>query len=73
MAHDGSFAGSMEESDEDLRLIYGPNAHISRVGRFTLVHLDSPSMDEVARRVAEFDPNQFFFDDCPLCVRPVSA
>lgn len=56
------------ESDESLRSIYGESALFSRVGSFTLVHLDRPSADEIARRNAEFDPNEFFFDDCPLCI-----
>ena len=55
------------ESDEALRRVYGESAVFSRVGAFTLVHLDSPAEDEIARRVADFDPDEFFFDDCPLC------
>jgi hypothetical protein len=55
------------ESDEALRRVYGEHALFSRVGTFTLVHLDSPSPEDIARRVAEFDPDEFFFDDCPLC------
>jgi hypothetical protein len=55
------------ESDDALRRVYGDHALFSRVGSFTLVHLDSPAPDEVARRVADFDPDEFFFDDCPLC------
>ena len=56
------------ESDEALRRVYGETALFSRVGAFTLVHLDSPAEDEIARRVADFDPDEFFFDDCPLCM-----
>ena len=59
---------SQPETDEALRRVYGEHALFSRVGSFTLVHLDSPTPEEVARRVAEFDPDEFFFDDCPLCV-----
>jgi hypothetical protein len=55
------------ESDEALRRVYGEHALFSRVGAFTLVHLDSPAQEEIDRRVAEFDPDEFFFDDCPLC------
>jgi hypothetical protein len=55
------------ESDDALRRVYGDHALFSRVGVFTLVHLDSPPPEEVARRVADFDPDEFFFDDCPLC------
>ena len=55
------------ESDEALKRVYGEGAVFSRVGAFTLVHLDSPPSGEIERRVAEFDPNEFFFDNCPLC------
>ncbi len=55
------------ESEEELREVFGPDAVISRVGQFNLIHLDSPTPEEVTRRVAEFDPNELFEDDCPLC------
>ena len=55
------------ESDEALRRVYGQEAVFSRVGGFTLVHLDQPSEDEIKRRINEFNPDEFFFDDCPLC------
>jgi hypothetical protein len=55
------------ESDEALRKVYGNEAVISRVGRFTLIHLDSPTPETVHKREKEFDPADFFFDDCPLC------
>jgi hypothetical protein len=63
---DGAGAGD-GESDDALRRVYGPNVVISRVGKFTLVHLDSPTPEVVARRETEFDPAEFFFDECPLC------
>lgn len=53
------------ESDE-LRRVYGDGAVFSRVGVFTLVHLDNPTPDTVERRTSEFDPGEFF-DECPLC------
>lgn len=59
---------SQLESDDALRRVYGEHAQFSRVGTFTLVHLDSPAPEEVARRVADFNPDEFFFDDCPLCM-----
>jgi hypothetical protein len=55
------------ENEESLRELFGEDAIISRVGRFNLVHLDQPDQEEIARRVAEFDPNELFEDDCPLC------
>ena len=55
------------ESDENLLAVYGDDATFSRIGLFTLVHLDSPSPETIARRTSEFDPREFFVDDCPLC------
>lgn len=55
------------ESDDELRRVYGDGAVFSRVGVFTLVHLDNPTPETVVRRTTEFDPNEFFVDDCPLC------
>lgn len=62
MSHSDSF-----ESEDELRELFGPDAVISRVGQFNLIHLDNPSPEEVTRRVQEFDPNDMFEDDCPLC------
>lgn len=56
-----------EPSDEELRGMFGQEAIISRVGPFRLIHLDRPAPQEVARRVAEFNPDELFEDDCPLC------
>ncbi|MCC6744153.1 MAG: hypothetical protein IT175_09855 [Acidobacteria bacterium] len=59
---------AMPESDESLLAVYGDDATISRIGLFTLVHLDSPSPETVVQRTSEFDPLEFFFvDDCELC------
>ena len=58
---------NLMESDEALRRVYGEAALFSRVGAFTLVHLDSPTPEQIAQRVSEFDPDEFFFDQCPLC------
>lgn len=55
------------ESDDALRRVYGDDAVFTRVGVFTLVHLDSPTPETIARRSNEFDPREFFVDDCPLC------
>jgi hypothetical protein len=62
-----AFEGRLPDAEDDLRKMYGDEAIFSRVGGFTLVHLDQPSEELVSRRVAEFDPGEFFFDDCPLC------
>ena len=53
--------------ERGLRRAYGETAVFSHVGNFTLVHLDSPTPEVIARRVAEFNPNDLIDDDCPLC------
>jgi hypothetical protein len=54
-------------SDEEIYFMYGKTAVISRSGSFTLVHLDRPSAELVRCRTEEFDPDDFFEDDCPIC------
>jgi len=54
-------------SNKEIRALYGEKAVVSRKEGFTLVHLDSPSRATVRRRNREFDPNEFFCPDCPLC------
>ena len=54
-------------SDEEILLLYGKNAIISRKGRFVLVHLDRPSRAVVRARTREFDPETFFDGNCPVC------
>jgi len=54
-------------SDEEILLIYGKNAVISRKGRFTFVHLDRPSVDLVHARTEDFDPDEFFKCGCKVC------
>lgn len=49
----------IHETDEQLRQVYGPDAVFTRVGNFTLVHLDNPCPNTIARRVNEFDPREF--------------
>ncbi|MDQ2675178.1 MAG: hypothetical protein M3Y34_00075 [Actinomycetota bacterium] len=62
-----------KESDEELRRVYGEDAVFSRVGKFTLVHLDSPTEEAIAKRTSEFDPDEFFFDECVLCAQAKAA
>jgi hypothetical protein len=47
--------------------MYGKNAVISRKGSFTLVHLDRPSAELVRVRTENFDPDEFFDCNCPIC------
>ena len=54
-------------SNKEIRALYGSKAVISRKGAFVLVHLDSPSREKVRSRTKEFDPEEFFCPDCPLC------
>ena len=54
-------------SKGEIALLYGKNAIVSRKGRFTLVHLDRPSRAVVRARTREFDPQEFFEQDCPVC------
>ena len=54
-------------SDEEIRLTYGKNVVITRKGRFVLLHLDRPSTAVLQARTEEFDPEEFFLDECPLC------
>jgi hypothetical protein len=62
-----AFEGKLPDTEDDLRKMYGEHALFSHVGGFTLIHLDKPSEEVVSKRVREFDPGEFFFDDCPLC------
>ena len=55
------------QSDEELKQTFGEDVIVSRIGHFNLIHLDNPSPELVERRIAEFDPNELFEDDCPLC------
>jgi hypothetical protein len=54
-------------STKELRSIYGKEAVISRKDGFVFVHLDRPSARVVRARTKKFDPDSYFFDDCPLC------
>ena len=54
-------------SDEEILFMYGKNAVISRQGRFTFIHLDSPSAELVRARTEDFDPDEFFKCDCRVC------
>jgi len=54
-------------SDEEILLIYGKNAVISRKGPFTFVHLDRPSANLVRARTENFDPDEFFKCGCKVC------
>lgn len=54
-------------TDEEIFLVYGREAIISRKGRYTLVHLDRPLAETVCQRTEDFDPDEFFHPDCALC------
>ena len=54
-------------SDEEIFFMYGKSVVISRKDRFTLVHLDRPSAELVRVRTENFEPEEFFHSDCPIC------
>jgi hypothetical protein len=54
-------------SDEEIFLLYGKNAIVSRKGSFVLVHLDRPSRELVRVRTQSFDPDTYFDRDCRVC------
>ena len=54
-------------SNKEIRALYGDAVSVSRKGSFTLVHLDKPSRSTIRKRTREFDPEDFFCPDCPLC------
>ena len=58
---------SPSQTDEELRDVFGEHAVVNRVGRFNLIHLDNPTPETVEQRIGEFDPDDLFEDDCPLC------
>ena len=55
------------EDEDELKRIYGEDAVITRLGKYNLIHLDHPDPEEVERRLGEFDPDELYEDDCPLC------
>jgi hypothetical protein len=60
-------SGGPSRTDRELLDLYGDKAVISRIGQYNLIHLDCPDPEEIARRIDEFDPEELFEDDCPIC------
>jgi hypothetical protein len=58
--------GTPMMTDDEIRTIYG-DVPISRQGRYVLVHVDRPSPMVIETRTREFNPDEFFTDECPLC------
>lgn len=54
---------------ETLKKIWGENAIFSKVGKYTLVHLDNPSEEQIKERIEKAKNGEYddFDDDCPLC------
>lgn len=52
---------------DEARLRYGDTAIVSHKGEFALVHLDQPDDRVLLERTEEFDPDDYFDPDCPLC------
>ncbi len=55
------------DNEQELKRVYGPQATVSRVGAYNLIHLDRPAPAEIERRVREFDPEELLRDGCPIC------
>jgi len=60
-------SGGPSKSERELLDQYGETAVISRLGKYNLIHLDRPEPEEIERRIQEFDPDELFEDDCPIC------
>ena len=58
---------SESPTEKELKKMFGREAVISRIGKFNLIHLDNPSPEEEARRINNFNPDDIFEDDCPIC------
>jgi hypothetical protein len=54
---------------KNLKKIWGENAIFSKVGKYTLVHLDNPSEEQIKERIEKAKNGEYddFDDDCPLC------
>lgn len=65
-----AFERKEQLTDEQLKQIYGKNAIITRVGKYNLVHLDSPLPEVIKERIEKAERREYdddFDDDCPLC------
>ena len=58
---------TIKEIRAEIRTMYGPHAEVSLKGAFILVHLDRPTPAVLRQRTREFDPEEHFCPDCPLC------
>lgn len=58
---------TIKETRAHIRAVYGEHAVVSRKGPFFLVHLDRPSPRLLRSRTKEFNPDDYFCEDCPLC------
>ena len=54
-------------TNDELRMLYGPDAVISVKEPFTIIHLDRPDVHTIAQRTAEFNPDTYFACDCRIC------
>ena len=54
-------------TDQELRILYGKNIIITRLGPYVLAHLDNPTAEVVEARTNGFNPKEFFVRDCPVC------
>ena len=56
-----------EHKPDQFQAMYGDDAVFDPVGKFTLVHLDQPDEETRRKRIEEFDPDEYFLDDCVVC------
>lgn len=54
------------------RKMWGEKALVTRLGKINIIHQDSPSVEEIAKRIEEVLREELrgeaFEDACPLCV-----
>ena len=54
-------------TNDELRVLYGPEAVMSVSEPYALIHLDKPDVQTIAKRTAEFNPDTYFACDCRIC------
>lgn len=65
-----AFGNKKQTPLEYLKRAYGEDAIFTRVGKYTLVHLDNPSEEQIKERIEKAKNGEYdddFDDDCPLC------
>ena len=67
----GQNMGNAVSNDATYRKRYGNQVQISRLGKITIIHLDSPSEKTIKKRIEEVINEEItgdaLEDNCPLC------